>query len=95
VFFFVGSAQCRVYIDLAMSTSKRTPYELREARKRIGLSMAKIAAFSGIALSTWEQWEASLGSKSHRRTPELAFRFIRCYELLEKHNLLEDFTEAG
>jgi transcriptional regulator with XRE-family HTH domain len=72
---------------------KRTPYELREARKNAGLTLAKVAALSKINPKTWETWEYSPEASNSRRTPEYAFQFLRCYRILKEHNLLEELLK--
>jgi transcriptional regulator with XRE-family HTH domain len=76
-----------------MNTTKRTPYELREARKKAGLTLAKASSLAKISQKTWEQWEFSPESTNSRRTPEYAFQFLRCYRILKKHNLLEELLK--
>lgn len=66
-------------------------YELREARKRVGLSIATFSSWAKIPRKTWEKWEASPEAAHSSRTPDFAFQLVRCYELLKKYNLLEEF----
>jgi transcriptional regulator with XRE-family HTH domain len=72
---------------------KLSPYDLRAARKRAGLTLSKVSAVSGVRQKTWETWEASPGASHSARTPEYAFRFLRCYEILKRHNLLSELFE--
>ncbi len=76
-----------------MNAMKRTPYELRKARKEAGLTLAKVSALAKISQKTWEQWEASPEAANSRRTPEYAFQFLRCYRILNEHNLLEELLK--
>ena len=71
----------------------RTPYELREARKKAGLTLSGVSAVSKVKQKTWETWEASPGAAHSVRTPEYAFQFLRCYEIIKKHGLLEELLE--
>jgi hypothetical protein len=73
--------------------TRRTPYELREARRDSGLTMAKASSLAMINLKTWERWEASPGASHSCRTPEYPFQFLRCYRILKKHNLLEELLK--
>jgi hypothetical protein len=66
-------------------------YQLRAARKKVGLTAAAAAAWAKIPLKSWERWEASPGASHASRTPDFPFQLLRCYELLKKYNLLEEF----
>ncbi len=71
--------------------SKRTFLELRAARKEVGLTIVKAAALAKIPVSTWEKWEFSPDARNGGYTPEYPFQFLRCYGILKKHNLLNEF----
>jgi hypothetical protein len=73
---------------------KRTSYELRAARKKVGLTIAKAAALAMIPVSTWERWELSPDVKSAGRTPNYPFQFLRCYKILKEHDLLEELLKS-
>lgn len=45
---------------------KPTPAEIREARKRAGLTQTAAAALIGKPLRTWQGWESAEGIPSHR-----------------------------
>ncbi len=70
---------------------KRTSFELRAARKAVGLTIAKAASLAMIPVSTWERWELSPDVKSAGRTPDYPFQFLRCYGILKNHDLLNEF----
>lgn len=69
--------------------AKRTSYELRAARKKAGLTIAKASSLAMIPVSTWERWELSPHVKSAGRTPDYPFQFLRCYEILKENGLLD------
>lgn len=73
----------------ALGTNK-----LRDARKRAGLTQAELSSIAGVKKKTWERWEASPGASNSSRIPEYAFKFLRCYEILKKHNLLDEFLNS-
>lgn len=68
--------------------------ELRDARKRLGLTSSRLCSFTKVKEKTWQKWEASPGASHASRTPEFAFTFLRCYEILKKHNLLDEFLNS-
>lgn len=48
-------------------TEKPTPANIREARKRAGLTQTAAAALIGKPLKTWQNWESPGGSGEHRK----------------------------
>lgn len=64
--------------------------ELREARKKAGLALSMIPALFGVKSKTWERWEATPGTVNYVQTPEHAFRFLHFYNILKKHDLLDE-----
>jgi len=72
----------------------RNPYELREARKKVGLTVSKAASLAMIPAGTWEKWELSPDSKYSIRAPAYVFQFLRFYEILKENNLL-DLVHSG
>lgn len=53
--------------------------ELREARRKAGLSMAEAARLSGTPYTTWQGWEAEEGKINARRAPGIAFAWLELY----------------
>jgi DNA-binding transcriptional regulator YiaG len=59
------------------------PAELRDARRKAGLSMAEAARLSGTPYSTWQGWEAA-GTKNARRPPPIVFSWLELFEKIRK-----------
>jgi DNA-binding transcriptional regulator YiaG len=60
-----------------------TPANLRDARRKAGLSMAEAARLSGTPYPTWQGWEAD-GTKNARRPPGIVFRWLELFEKIRK-----------
>lgn len=61
-----------------------TTHELRERRKKAGLSMAEAARLTRTPYATWQGWEAE-GTKNARRPPPIVFAWLELYERLRGH----------
>lgn len=58
-----------------------TSHDLREARRKAGLSMAEASRLTGTPYVTWQGWEAE-GTKNARRPPPIAFAWLELYQKL-------------
>lgn len=59
-----------------------TPEEIRAARLAAGLTQMQAGALIGTSRRTWQNWEAPVGSPSHRNMPVAKWRFFNL--LIEK-----------
>jgi len=61
-----------------------TGKELRDARRKAGLSMAEAARLTGTPYATWQGWEAE-GTKNARRPPPIVFAWLKLYVKQHEH----------
>jgi DNA-binding transcriptional regulator YiaG len=61
-----------------------TGQQLRDDRRKAGLSMAEAARMTGTPYATWQGWEAD-GTKNARRPPPIVFAWLELYERLKGH----------
>lgn len=59
-----------------------TPEEIRAARLAAGLTQMQAGALISALRRTWQNWEAPVGSPSHRNMPVAKWRFFNL--LIEK-----------
>jgi hypothetical protein len=69
---------------------KKSPYDLRKARKEVGLTVARASALAKVGRKVWEKWEFSPESPSYHCAPSYIYQFLRFYQVLKKHNLLSE-----
>lgn len=59
----------------------KTAADLREARRKTGLSIAECSRLSGTPYDTWQGWESE-GTTRSRRPPPIAFSWLDQYSQL-------------
>lgn len=65
---------------------ERTPEELRQFRKKVGLNMKAAAELAQVPYRTWQNWESE--KTIARRPPDMAFALLELYQRLMEHGLL-------
>ncbi len=65
---------------------ERTSGELRQLRKKAGLTVKRVCELTSTPVGTWDSWEINSELPSHRRPPGIVFAFL---ELYIQHNELK------
>lgn len=53
-----------------------TPKQIKDARLSVGLSQTEAAALIGKSMRTWQNWEAPIESKEHRKMDPALFELF-------------------
>jgi transcriptional regulator with XRE-family HTH domain len=69
----------------------RTGEELRQLRRKAGLTVKRACELTFTPLTTWERWEINPDLPSHRRPSGMAFAFLELY--IELNELKGELNE--
>lgn len=66
---------------------ERTGEELRQIRKKLGLSIKAATDLTKVNYRVWQSWEAKPESLNSRRPPGIVFSWLELYLTLKEHGL--------
>lgn len=66
---------------------ERTGEELRQIRKKLGLSIKTASDLAQVNYRVWQTWEAKPESLNSHRPPGIVFSWLELYLTLKEHGL--------